>query len=286
MKIRELFEYVDEVMENVFSDKVKLRWVNQIEAELQTNVLLLAANSIVQYSENDMEAELLAPPPFDELYTEYLQYRICLAQEEPERANNKAQTYNRIYTAYQIYIAQTVNPGNGMAEGMLYYLSAYSLAVKHGYTGSEIEWLAELQGKDGTGMTMEYDEESGMLIVTTTGSGGNGNTGGNTECVGIASVEQTQMSTADNGINIWKATLTNGDTSELRVRNGSIGKPGKNGVGVDDMWYEAETGKWVWRGTDEVEHRFDGPDVYTKDEIDTMFGSYIDALAELVGGGA
>ena len=42
MTIKELLEYVDEVLDNVFSPAVKLRWINQIEAELQTDVLLLA----------------------------------------------------------------------------------------------------------------------------------------------------------------------------------------------------------------------------------------------------
>lgn len=176
MKIKELFEYVDEIMENVFSDKVKLRWINQIEAELQTDVLLLSADGVVQYTLDDMDAELLALPPYDEIYTEYLQYRICLAQEEPERANNKAATYNRIYTAYQRHVAQTANPGNGMAEQMQYYLTAYQIARKHGFSGTEEDWIHSLAG---TKLKATFDEETGTLIVTAVGNDG-GTTGGGT----------------------------------------------------------------------------------------------------------
>ena len=34
MKVAELFEYVDEILENAFTDKIKRRWLNQIEAEI------------------------------------------------------------------------------------------------------------------------------------------------------------------------------------------------------------------------------------------------------------
>lgn len=247
MKIREVLEYVDEIMENVFSEKVKLRWLNQIEAELQTEVLLLAAEGVVQYTEADMDAELIAPPPYDELYAEYLQYRICLAQEEPERANNKAATYNRIYTAYQIYVAGTANPGNGMAERLQYYLSAYQLDVKRGYMGSEEEWLKGLHGKDGvdgkdgTGVAMKVNEQTGMLEIEFTGS-------------------------------------TDG--------SGSVGGKGDPGVGVAEIRYDADTKQWSWVDTEGVSHDFEGPAVYTASEIDSMFGSYITDVAALVGGDA
>lgn len=36
----------------------------------------------------------------------------------------------------------------GLYENPPYYLTAYGLAVKHGYTGTEEEWLASLQGHD------------------------------------------------------------------------------------------------------------------------------------------
>lgn len=36
----------------------------------------------------------------------------------------------------------------GLYSNPPYYLSAYGIAVKHGYTGTETEWLASLQGHD------------------------------------------------------------------------------------------------------------------------------------------
>lgn len=149
MTVAELFEYVDEILENPYPDEIKLIWLNQIEAELQVDVLLLAVDGIVQYTEEDYGAELIAPAPFAQLYEEYLFWRICLAQQEMELANNYAATFNRQYNEYVRFVAQTINPGGGMAEQLQYYLTAYQLAVKHGYVGTEAEWVLSLQGETG-----------------------------------------------------------------------------------------------------------------------------------------
>ena len=158
MKVAELFEYVDEILENPFSNKVKLRWLNQVEAELQVDVLLMAADGIVQYTEADTNAELIVPEPYCQLYEEYLFWRICLAQQEAELANNYAATFNRIYNEYVRFVAQTINPGGGMAEKLQYYLTAYQIAVKHGETRSEIDWINSLKGNKG-------DTGAGLNII-------------------------------------------------------------------------------------------------------------------------
>ena len=149
MKVSELMEYVDAIMENAFSDFVKRRWLNQIEAEIQVDVLLMAPDGIVQYGEEDGSAEMIAPPPYDQVYQEYLFWQIRLAQQEIEMANNQAVVFNRIFNEYVRFVAQTINPGSGMAEQALYYLTAYQIAVKHGYAGSEAQWLESLQGQRG-----------------------------------------------------------------------------------------------------------------------------------------
>lgn len=149
MTVKDLFEYVDEILENVYQNEIKLIWLNQIEAEIQVDVLLMAAEGITQYDETTYNAELIAPAPFDQLYQEYLFWRICLAQQETEKANNYAATFNRIYNEYVRFVCETINPGNGLAERVRYYLTAYQLAVKHGYTGTELEWLESLKGAAG-----------------------------------------------------------------------------------------------------------------------------------------
>ena len=48
--------------------------------------------------------------------------------------------------------------------------------------------------------------------------------------IGIESLEQTTISTDDSGINIWTATLTDGSTYQLEVRNGQRGEKGLQGA--------------------------------------------------------
>ena len=149
MKIKDLLEYVDELQENVFSPKVKIRWINQLEAEVQTEILLMAAEGVVQYTVDDMETDLIAPPPHDQIYQEYLFWQIALAQGEAERANNASALFNRVLQEYKRFVAMTINPGNGNAELLRYYITAYQIAVKNGFTGTETEWLRSLIGKAG-----------------------------------------------------------------------------------------------------------------------------------------
>ena len=44
-----------------------------------------------------------------------------------------------------------------------YYITAYGIAVKHGYTGTEEEWLASLRGDTGAASILRYNEETETL---------------------------------------------------------------------------------------------------------------------------
>lgn len=200
MTIRELLETVDELAENPYSEKQKIKWLNLVEADIQTQVLLLAAEGAVRYTTADLDAELIVPDAFAELYQWHMLRQLALAQEEWERANNYAAAYNTAYVAYQVHVARSINPGNGAAQAVSYYLSAYQIAVKHGYSGSEQDWLETLRGPAGP---------SGVSLMN---------------------LQQTVVSEADGGTNVWNATLYDGSTAELLVRNGSTGSQGPAGA--------------------------------------------------------
>lgn len=163
MTVKDILEYVDDLYENPFDEATKLIWINQIEAELQAEVLLTAVEGIVQYSEQDIYAEVIAPPPFDKIYPEYVIWRIMLAQEETERANNQQIILDEAWKAYARFVAETVDPKSGLAETVRYYISAYQVAVKHGYTGTEAEWIISLKGDKG-------DTGAGLNIAGQVGS--------------------------------------------------------------------------------------------------------------------
>lgn len=153
MTVRDVLDYVIEMQEPAFSEKILLRWLNQIEAEIQTDVLLLAVDGIVQYTTEDLKEEaqtrLIVPAPYDMLYAEYLFWRIAAAQGEAERANNQHEIFDAAYLNYVRFVCQTINPGDGQAQILRYYLTAYQIAVNLGFSGSEKEWVDSLKGANG-----------------------------------------------------------------------------------------------------------------------------------------
>lgn len=94
-----------------------------------------------------------------------------------------------------------------MVEGK----SAYEIAVEHGYSGTEEQWLDSLKGA--TGATGAKGD---------TGSKGDRGATGETG-VGISSVRQTSTSTESGGVNEVTVELTNGARSVIQIRNGSGG---------------------------------------------------------------
>lgn len=268
MTVKDILEYVDDLCENPFDEATKLIWINQIEAELQAEVLLTAVEGIVQYSEQDLYAEVIAPPPFDKIYPEYVIWRIMLAQEETERANNQQIILDEAWKAYARFVAETVDPRSGMAETLRYYISAYQVSVKHGYVGTEAEWVKSLKGDKGdTGAGLNIrgqvdaeaqlptlgEKEAGTGYFVGEGADallfiwdgkewffkqslrGEHGDPGYTPQKGVdyfdgeaVTIIKTSESAESGGINV----VTFSDGNELSIRNGDKGETGDSGVYV------------------------------------------------------
>lgn len=150
MKLKTLIETVDSLKPNTFPPETKVIWVNEIEGQIQTEVHLLAIEDVVQYKWPDnQDAEMIVPPPYDKLYRYYLESMIAFEQEEMDRYKNLQEMFQKCFLEYVGFVASTMNPADGCAERAQYYLSAYALAVKLGYTGTLQEWLASLKGDKG-----------------------------------------------------------------------------------------------------------------------------------------
>ena len=150
MKLQQLIDYINEAVPNVFSTARKVEMINQIEAEIQQDIYLIAVDDIIQYdAEEDMQTELYVKPPFCDVYKNYLKAMIYREMGEAERYNNEVVLFNESILCLRRYVAEHIKPGNGEAEWAGYYISAYGLAVKNGYTGTEEEWLASLKGEKG-----------------------------------------------------------------------------------------------------------------------------------------
>lgn len=100
MTVKNAIGYASAMEATAFSDRLLLQWVNQIEAEVQAKLLLIPTAEIIRYTESEMDKVLIAPKPFDKLYTEYLIWRIRQAQGEAERAENQKVIFEDAYFAY------------------------------------------------------------------------------------------------------------------------------------------------------------------------------------------
>ena len=148
MKIKRLVGLLAELTPHAYSDSVVLMWLSQCENSILTDVFLVAPEETVEYEEVTEEA-LLVPHPYDKLYLPYLQAQVAHANQEYDLYANLMALYNAYRYEYAQYIVNGADPGRGDAVRRGYYLSAYGIAVAHGYAGTEEEWIASLKGAAG-----------------------------------------------------------------------------------------------------------------------------------------
>lgn len=150
MKLAELISLVDGYKRNKFTAAAKTAWINEVEGLVQTDIMLLAPDDCISYEySKDGQRELLVAFPHDKLYPTYLEALIDYHNEEYDRYNNTMERFNLQYAEYAAWYAAHIHPADRGAVWKGYYLSAYSIAVKHGYSGTEEQWLASLKGEKG-----------------------------------------------------------------------------------------------------------------------------------------
>lgn len=150
MNVQQVIRLVDDIKPNAFSDEAKTAWLNEAEGLVQTEVLLLAPEEIIVYSwEKDRETELLVKPPHDKLYWAYLTALIDFANGEYLKYQNTVEMFNSHFGEYMRWYASRYRPADGKPTELGYYLTAYGIAVKHGFVGTEEEWLVSLVGPRG-----------------------------------------------------------------------------------------------------------------------------------------
>ncbi len=142
---------------NVLPEELAIEFLSELDGMIQSDIMLHAPEEIVHYDSKDQE--LILRPPHDQIYVSYLVAMIRQCQGEFEGYSNaqaivedKLKTFRRWYishyrpadTGTRSYTGGTSGGSFGFA-----YLSAYGLAVKHGYQGTEEEWLQSLEGEKG-----------------------------------------------------------------------------------------------------------------------------------------
>lgn len=159
---------------NVLPEELAIEFLSELDGMIQSDIMLHAPEEIVRYDSKDQE--LILRPPHDGLYLSFLVAMIRQCQGEFEGYNNaqeivedKLKTFRRWYVSHYRPAdtgSRDYTGGTSAGDFGFAYLTAYGLAVKHGYQGTEEEWLESLHGEKGDpgeAARMRYDAERDMV---------------------------------------------------------------------------------------------------------------------------
>ena len=123
------------------------RWLSDVDAYIAREILHIDDWQVEYDYESAPDVELLVgEAPYRRIYFLYLSAMIDFVCKQYNAYANELGEYNRALDDYRHYIVCRYNPASKSAavrEG--YYISPYALAVKHGFEGSEEEWLEYLR---------------------------------------------------------------------------------------------------------------------------------------------
>lgn len=150
MRAQKLFERVRKLraVPADVDDEVLLDWLNTVEGMILHEIYLVAVTDLTPF-EVIPDEELSAPYPYDRVYLSWMLAQVDWYNEEFERYENSRARFNTDWNDLSRHVAASIRPVYGEAIREGYYLSAYAIAVQHGYRGTEAEWLASLTGPAG-----------------------------------------------------------------------------------------------------------------------------------------
>lgn len=120
MKARECIDRLDNLNPNQYSTEDKARWLSILDISIFIDVIKThelnegetVITEFVPYEANNLEREMLAPFPYDELYIAYLQMKVDEANKETSQYNNSAYMYNTYLDNYKGWYNRTHLPIN------------------------------------------------------------------------------------------------------------------------------------------------------------------------------
>ncbi len=171
MTLAQVIQMVDGLKENAFSEEVKTAWINEVEGMVQTQVMMVLPTDIITYNwDADQNKELLVAPPHSKIYWTYLCAMIDFSNGEYDLYSNTMQMFNAHWCEFNSWFLRMYHPADEHDDfyrnetpetiGVYwrgYFLTAYGIAVKHGFHGDEKQWLDSLTGAAGRDVEMQYD---------------------------------------------------------------------------------------------------------------------------------
>ena len=113
MTIREAIDRIDSLKHNTYSNGEKVEWISRLDGLIKDQIIDTHESDefyFYGYTEDNMDMELLAGYPYDEMYIRWLEAQIDYYNGEIARYNNSIMMYQAAYDAYQRYYNRTYMP--------------------------------------------------------------------------------------------------------------------------------------------------------------------------------
>lgn len=95
-----VMEYIDSIRPNAYGEEVKLQWISDVDGMVKRLVIQEKTFEPYIYPD-DMDKELLIPPPYDGVYSLYLESMIDYYNREYGNYNNSAAMFEARFGEYK-----------------------------------------------------------------------------------------------------------------------------------------------------------------------------------------
>lgn len=114
MTILEALHKIDSIKPNVYGQTEKIGWLSSLDGMIKREIIDThqGGETILfkGYTEEDLNAKLLVPEPYDELYIFWLGARIDYWTGEFGKYNNSISMFNKAYEEFEKYYNRTRMP--------------------------------------------------------------------------------------------------------------------------------------------------------------------------------
>lgn len=249
MTVQDAISHANALTGQAADQATQLRWLSELDGQFAFD--LYCAETWKPYTTEDLSGMLLIPYPWDGLYVHHLEAMAYYSRGEYERYNNSVGMRERTLAEFKAFvqrtrakcgkitIAQAGEGGSGIVTvagpDVWQYISAYGVALLHGYEGTPEEWLESLIGPAGP----QGDQGEGIASIAKTGASGNVDTytitldhGATytftvTNTTGVSSVAKTAT---EGLVDTYTLTFSDGTTATFTVTNGAKGDTGATGA--------------------------------------------------------
>ena len=106
MKIIEAINRIDALKHNTYSQPDKVSWLSRVDSMVKRHIIDTHEGAeectFTGYDGNtDLQTELLAPAPYDEMYLLWMEAMIDYYNGEYGKYNNAAERFNESYESYK-----------------------------------------------------------------------------------------------------------------------------------------------------------------------------------------